>query len=151
MQLPEQFVPAMEMTRPGDMATAYAQSETVVITTNSGGQVVTQPPGNYFITPASQAVTHLSAGGATQTSIVAAATATTTAALDVSPYMHDIGAQGSVQSVGGASASLQATVNTAQQLNAQLARFEREMALKLDYLDERVAKLCYLALSTRLS
>ena len=42
--------------------------------------------------------------------------------------------------------SLQTTVDTLGQLNHQLSRFEREMATKLDYLDERVAKLCYFVL-----
>uniref|UniRef100_A0AAV1VPL5 HTH CENPB-type domain-containing protein n=1 Tax=Peronospora matthiolae TaxID=2874970 RepID=A0AAV1VPL5_9STRA len=42
--------------------------------------------------------------------------------------------------------SLQTTVDTLQQLNRQLTRFEREMAVKLDYLDERVVKLCYFVL-----
>ncbi|CAI5730176.1 unnamed protein product [Hyaloperonospora brassicae] len=42
--------------------------------------------------------------------------------------------------------SLQTTVDTLGQLNHQLSKFEREMAMKLDYLDERVAKLCYFVL-----
>ncbi|KAF4030278.1 hypothetical protein GN244_ATG17966 [Phytophthora infestans] len=70
--------------------------------------------------------------------------------MDVNAYMHAMSANGNDQAASTPATSLQATVNTVQQLSAQLASFERDMAIKLDYLDERVAKLCYLVLPTRL-
>ncbi|KAE9360145.1 hypothetical protein PR003_g360 [Phytophthora rubi] len=130
VQLPQQFVPAMEMTRP-----------TATETTSSGA--VTPPPANYFInSAASHALNHLTAGAGNSISAMTP-TLTATKTLD-NPFVHDI--DGSAQHVEGRTASLQATVNTVQQLSAQLARFERDMAIKLDYLDERVTKLCFLAL-----
>ncbi|OWZ16998.1 DNA binding protein [Phytophthora megakarya] len=121
-QLPEQFVPAMDMTRPGDVATAHAQ--------------VQEPaPSNFF--------------SAISTAAVNVPTPTVTEA-SVDLYVKYV--MGNTQpTVEPSVPSLQNTVNTVQQLNAQLARFERDMAIKLDYLDERVAKLCYLVLPTRLS
>ncbi|RLN55131.1 hypothetical protein BBJ29_008709 [Phytophthora kernoviae] len=53
--------------------------------------------------------------------------------------------------VPSSAASLQEAVNTVHELNAQLKRFENDMAMKLDYLDDRVSKLCYLVLPPRLS
>ncbi|EGZ21393.1 hypothetical protein PHYSODRAFT_491233 [Phytophthora sojae] len=150
MQLPEQFVPAMEMTRPTHSTPA---SEAVVFTANNGAGPVTPPAGNYFTNSVSHALSHLNADGENLNSVttLTSAAATTAAAMEENQYIHDIGAEGSEQNVGVATASLQATANTVQQLNAQLARFERDMAIKLDYLDERVAKLCFLVLPTRLS
>ncbi|KAE8895189.1 hypothetical protein PF005_g924 [Phytophthora fragariae] len=130
VQLPQQFVPAMEMTRP-----------TATETGISGA--VTPPPANYLInSAASHALNHLTAGAGNSISAMAPTSAATTmtGALD-NPFVD-----GSVLHGGGRTTSLQATVNTVQQLNAQLARFERDMAIKLDYLDERVTKLCFLAL-----
>ncbi|KAG6973714.1 hypothetical protein JG688_00003412 [Phytophthora aleatoria] len=156
-QLPEQFVPAMDMTRPGDVAAAYSQAFTTEATiSTSAGDSVT-PPGNYFSsipsatpTTMSHPVNVLSAASPTVSVPPMPTTAVPLghipASMDVNAYMHVMNAQ----AVGAPTASMQATVNTVQQLSAQLARFERDMATKLDYLDERVAKLCYLVLPTRL-
>ncbi|KAL4115472.1 hypothetical protein PRIC2_013633 [Phytophthora ramorum] len=138
-QLPEQFVPAMDMARPGDVASAQMQAPVTGATS-----VVTRfgHPEGYSTAPVSRAMHQV--GGPPS---VAQTGTTTTAggqtALDVNPCVQAVGGHGHVP--------LQATVNTVQQLNAQLARFERDMAVKLDYLDERVAKLCFLVLPSRLS
>ncbi|ETN09600.1 hypothetical protein PPTG_11930 [Phytophthora nicotianae INRA-310] len=153
-QLPEQFVPAMDMTRPGDVAAAYSQASATEATISTSSMT---PTGNYFSsitsathTTVAQPVNVLS--GTTPTMPVPPAPSTAVpmahipASMDVNAYMHIM----NTQAVGAPADSLQATVNTAQQLSVQLARFERDMAIKLDYLDERVAKLCYLVLPTRL-
>lgn len=44
---------------------------------------------------------------------------------------------------------LMGAVTTIHELNTQLSYFEREMAVKLDYLDARVEKLCFTALPPR--
>ncbi|KAG7385047.1 hypothetical protein PHYPSEUDO_001983 [Phytophthora pseudosyringae] len=166
-QLPEQFVPAMDMARPGDVAAAYSQAATpeatptASVSMSSVGSVT--PPGNYFATmptatpttmshPVGGTVSVLSAAAPTvPVPVPPAAVPLVPASIDTSVYMHVMGAHGNPQvAVGAPAASLQTTVNTVQQLNAQLARFESEMAIKLDYLDERVSKLCYLVLPTRL-
>ncbi|UIZ27502.1 hypothetical protein KXD40_005507 [Peronospora effusa] len=51
--------------------------------------------------------------------------------------------------LGASTTSLQTVVDTMQQLNTQLARFEQEMVIKLDYLDERVTTLCSFVLLPR--
>jgi hypothetical protein len=40
-------------------------------------------------------------------------------------------------------------VSMIHDINAQLSYFEREMAVKLDFLDARVEKLCFLVLPPR--
>ncbi|TYZ61989.1 hypothetical protein PybrP1_010897 [[Pythium] brassicae (nom. inval.)] len=44
---------------------------------------------------------------------------------------------------------LVSAATTIQEIESQLAFFEREMAAKLDYLDTRIEKLCYLVLPSR--
>ena len=51
--------------------------------------------------------------------------------------------------LGPSTTSLQTAVDTVQQLDTQLAKFEQEMVIKLDYLDERVTKLCSFVLPPR--
>ncbi|POM81476.1 CenpB-DNA-bind domain containing hypothetical protein [Phytophthora palmivora] len=133
-QLPEQFVPAMDMTRPGDVTAAHSQAS----------QETTSPN---FLTGITGAQVSSGMNGATS----AVAATAVPPPVDLSAYMHVMSGNTQQPMVDAPVASLQTTVDTAQQLNAQLARFEREMAIKLDYLDERVAKLCYLVLPTRLS
>ncbi|CAI5743769.1 unnamed protein product [Peronospora destructor] len=75
---------------------------------------------------------------------------TIAASADEKACMHVVGHTRQPQDVLGASTtSLQFVVDTIQQLHAQLARFEQEMVIKLDYLDERVTKLCLFVLPPR--
>ncbi|GMF32643.1 unnamed protein product [Phytophthora fragariaefolia] len=160
--LPEQFVPAMEMTRPGDVAATPSQplaADAVAMTLSIGTPVTPSPPlpsGNYFINTTGHGLAPPIAGGANGISMTTTTSAAgVSAALDMNTYIHEIGVQASGQQlqvhVGGPTASLQTTASMVQQLNAQLARFEQDMAAKLDYLDDRVTKLCLLALPARLS
>lgn len=161
--LPEQFVPAMDMTRQVESVTNSTQIPTSEVTLSSSVEAVT-PPGSYLTS--TTAISHIGVNA-----VSGLPTATTTipmhvpslpgstvsgvpASMDMTAFMHVMGAHGDAQppqvTVEASTASLQVTANTVQQLNAQLERFGREMAVKLDYLDERVNKLCYLVLPTRL-
>ncbi|TDH68317.1 hypothetical protein CCR75_004507 [Bremia lactucae] len=133
-QLPEKFTPAMEMTRPGNISATSLINSTPEMTTVTSGMDTE----SYYD---SSSVTHpINA---------AILTASISPSVDINLFVHS-GIHGYAHSMGNSIASLQYTLNTVQQLNALLAKFEREMETKLDYLDERVAKLCCFVISARL-
>ncbi|KAF4323039.1 hypothetical protein BBO99_00003402 [Phytophthora kernoviae] len=102
---------------------------------------------SYMVT---STATHLiGTTGGTATALAATMSTGIPVALDVNPYMNVMHPQQTF--VPSSAASLQEAVNTVHELNAQLERFENDMAMKLDYLDDRVSKLCYLVLPPRLS
>jgi hypothetical protein len=139
-QLPEQFEPAMDVaTGDTDNSTAQLQVQADAVSTE------TPPPVSYFMS-----ATHTNG-----LNVLANPTSSVETVMDMNAYMHAMSVQGdAVQTqlpVAAPAASLQTTAGMVQQLNAQLGRFEREMETKLDYLDERVTKLCYLTLGGRLT
>ncbi|GMF36959.1 unnamed protein product [Phytophthora lilii] len=161
MQLPERFVPAMDTTR-SEVPAIQSQASTPSSTVTASSADSVTPPGSYYITTASHTISQpvdsgINALNAAAATIPSSSTAVSVpASMDMDSYVHGVGAYANAQqlqhpAIGGPTATLQATVNTAQQLSEQLVRFERDMEAKLNYLDERVAKLCYLVLPTRLS
>lgn len=131
-QLPEVFSPAMDMIRPGDVVAAYLQAAMPEATTPTPNA----NPEHCFSS------THTVIPPALPTSSLPVS-------VDINSFMH-VGAHEILQVGGAPMTLLQTYVKTLQQIHAQLASFERDMMTKLDYLDERVIKLCYLVLPTRL-
>ncbi|RLN79757.1 hypothetical protein BBJ28_00005924, partial [Nothophytophthora sp. Chile5] len=166
-RLPDRFEPAMDMTRAlssvdapstqPQSLTATSLDATVTTASSNSASVITTVamPNNFFVNVVSNPVgSGNAAASATLVNSAALAASTATSGLsvnvmDVNPYINGVGVSGF--GGGGSTASLQAAVNAVHQLNSQVARFEHDMAIKLDYLDERVAKLCYLVLPPRFS
>uniref|UniRef100_K3WLB7 HTH CENPB-type domain-containing protein n=1 Tax=Globisporangium ultimum (strain ATCC 200006 / CBS 805.95 / DAOM BR144) TaxID=431595 RepID=K3WLB7_GLOUD len=139
-KLPERFVPSMDMSRALASANnnihhhhslpSPASSSTIGVTTNNGMGL---PPSmhmnvdDYINGMSNMLVLH------------------------ANPQQHH-DAAAAATGVAGADAlkhPLMAAVNTIHELSAQLSYFEREMAIKLDYLDARVEKLCFTMLPPR--
>ncbi|KAF1331628.1 Jerky protein homolog-like, partial [Globisporangium splendens] len=140
-KLPERFVPSMDMSRALASANSNihhhslpspASSSAIGVTTNNG---MALPPSMHmnvddYINGMSNML-----------------------ALHSNPQQHHDATTAAVATgVVGADAlkhPLMAAVNTIHELSAQLSYFEREMAIKLDYLDARVEKLCFTMLPPR--
>ncbi|CEG41914.1 jerky protein homolog-like [Plasmopara halstedii] len=135
-QLPEKFAPTMDMIRPGDMVATYSQTSKpeATISTTSADAGHYSDSMHAVISPMNAAVP----------------VSSVPFSINMNSCMH-AAAHGKLQVASVPIAPLQATINTVRQLNAQLTKFERDMMIKLDYLDERVLKLCYLVLPTRLA
>lgn len=168
-QLPDKFSPAMDMslaastTWPGAAASgeqggiyaAGAASMAASITTNAASSGHAGAPHNALAFGLAHSTAALNIDDVS-TFMTASAGAYhplphhAAATLSAADLLARPGAAGrSGEGVATAPAGLMGVVESVQHLNAQVGVFERAMALKLDYLDARVEKLCFTVLPAR--
>ncbi|KAG7398314.1 hypothetical protein PHYBOEH_011309 [Phytophthora boehmeriae] len=147
--LPEKFVPAMDMTRSVEVTAtqsvanvAETAMETAVAATSAS------VPASYMVTSTAPHLIGITGSAPALPATVPMPGSGMPMSLDVNPYMSVMHPQQTIVPVSAS--SLQITTNMLHELNAHMIRFEHEMAMKLDYLDERV-KLCFLLLPPRMN